>query len=531
MRRYLIVCAAILTCLSFTFIKKQQHPKLVVLIAIDGLRGDLVDKYKPAFTGGFKRLYDEGFVFTNAWDDHAITVSHAGHETLATGNYPKNHGIVDAAFYEQSGDTLRFTDAFADSNYTLTGYPDTKSISTKKVLTAGLAEWVKQKDASAKVLCVGTGNISSALYCAHPNDNVFWYSDDLGQYVSSTYFMQQYPAWVQQFNTEQVPQYLKKYTRWDNAIPQQFLRLCDEDSAAFENYGQKHVFPYIASQRAKDSFMHYWIRNTPYCDDATIKFAQQGITSMQMGQTTTTDYVSIVLSQVDNTAHSFGPTSLEVFNVLYQLDRSLGDFFSYLDDKVGKGNYVVALSADHGFAAIPEQTAAKGQFAKRLVQDDIEKVLDTVRKTVRIHKGESRDAVAEGLKKLLLQYDFIADVYTPAQLNNPNNSGDEYLELYKKSHRPDRVPRLPYFSLDYFQSPIAKAGVMVRLKPGCMIDLDCVIHGSPYEYDRYVPLLFMGAGVTKGTSAQKVKTIDVAPTLAKLADIQAAKTVDGKALF
>ena len=515
--------------LSFTTQQKTTKPKLVVLIAIDGLRGDLLNKYRPAFTGGFKRLFDEGYQFTNAWVDHAVTVSHAGHETLATGNYPKDHGIVDAAFYEQSGDSLRFTDAFADSDYTLTGYPDIKSISCKKVLTPGLAEWIKQKDASAKVLCVGTGNISSALYCSHPNENVFWYSDDKGKYVSSTYFVKEYPAWVTKFNDEVLPQYFAKYQRWDNVIPPGFLHLANEDSAAFESYGEHHTFPYVASERVKkNNLMRQWIRNTPYCDDATLSFAKQGIASLAMGQTGTTDYLSIVLSQVDNTAHGFGPSSLEVFNTLFEMDRSLGDFFSYLDEKVGKGNYVVALSADHGFPEIPEQTAAKGGGGKRLGEDQIENILNTITAIEKDYARESRDVIADKIKTKLKTYDFIADVYTPAQLNDTKASGDPYLELTKKSYRKDRVPRLPFFSLKSFESPIGKAGVMVRLKQNTMIDLDAVIHGSPYDYDRFVPLFFLGGGVAKGSSGAAIKTVDVAPTLAKLAEVKIINKVDGK---
>ena len=178
---------------SFTVEQNPPHGKLIVLIAIDGLRGDLLEKYKPAFNHGFKRMFDEGMNYKNAWDDHAITVSHAGHVTLATGNYPRTTGIVDAAFYEKQGDTLKFTDAFADSNYSVAGSPERKSISEKKVLTPGLAEWVKKNNADSKVLCVGTGEISSALYCFHPGEDVLWYNLDLGKYVTSTYFKKEVP--------------------------------------------------------------------------------------------------------------------------------------------------------------------------------------------------------------------------------------------------------------------------------------------------------------------------------------------------
>lgn len=522
----------LLCILLISFTKPQPHGKLVVLIAVDGLRGDMLEKFRPAFSHGFKRMFDEGFNYKNTWDNHAITVSHAGHVTLATGNYPRTHGIVDAAFYEKQGDSLRFTDAFADSAYTVAGAPDKKSISEKKVLTPGLAEWVKRKDPASKVFCVGTGEISSALYCFHPGEDVYWYNTDLGKYVTSTYFKAEVPKWISDFNEQKLPGYFQLSKEWDNIVPEKYLGLANKDDADFENGGEKHIFPYAAPARVqKENHYNNWFRFPPFCDNATLALAEQGIESLKMGQGATTDYLSIVLSQVDNTNHGFGPSSLESFNVLLQMDIALGEFYSYLDKKVGKGNYIVALSADHGFPEIPEQTLKKSKPAKRLGEKQIDSVLARVKQLTNSLKGRDNGKVVTTLKAYLMKLDFIADVYTPAQLNNKTRSKDKFLELYKKSHRSDRVPRLPFFSLNTFQSEIGKWGLMVRLKENIMIDLDTDIHGSPYEYDRYVPLIFMGMGVKKGASNAVAYTADVAPTLAKLAGIPVFNHVDGKSLF
>jgi hypothetical protein len=124
-----------------------------------------------------------------------------------------------------------------------------------------------------------------------------------------------------------------------------------------------------------------------------------------------------------------------------------------------------------------------------------------------------------------------ARIATSEQLNNKSETTDQLLEVLKKSYRPDRVPRLPFFSLKTFDSEIGKLGMMVRLKENTIIDLDMAIHGSPYEYDRYVPLIFMGSGVNKGTSDRKAFTVDVAPSLAKLAGLTVPEPTDGKSLF
>lgn len=524
--RSLLFVVALLLC-SATSV---QPPKLVVLIAVDGLRGDLLAKYRPAFKYGYKRMFDEGFEFRNAWKDHAVTVSHAGHVTLSTGNYPETHGIVDAAFYEKSGDSLAFTDGFEDPAYSIADSPDEESISTKKILTPGLAEWIRNANHPGKVLCVGTGNISSALYCSHPDENVFWYSADKGQYVTSTYFMNKLPDWVNDFNKNRMPEFFGNSKSWENLVPDQYLSLANKDDEPLEYFGGPHLFPYKASDHViRENLLKYWVTYTADADHATLALAMQGIESLSIGKGTATDYVSIVLSQIDNLSHSTGPSSLETFNILLQQDIALGRFFNFLDEKVGKDAYVVALSSDHGFAEIPEQTQAKGKWAKRLKEDEVEKVMDEV-KAIR-KRYNDKDERIRAVKEFLLKQDFVADVYTPGQLNDPKQSGDQYLELFKRSHRSDRVPRLPYFSLKTAMSEVAKDGIMVRLKENAMLDFDVVIHGSAYDYDRFVPTIFFGAGVKHGSSDRKVRTIDVAPTLAKLAGVAETGETDGEPLF
>src|SRR6185437_8262099 len=205
--------------------------------------------------------------------------------------------------------------------------------------------------------------------------------------------------------------------------------------------------------------------------------------------------------------------------------------YNYLDKKLGQGNYVVALSADHGFPEIPEQTLKRGKPAKRLSEKEIETVLDSVSQLSDKPLGLSTREMQSRIKSYLLRQPFIADVYSSYQLQDQSTNHDKYLELYRKSYRPDRVPRLPFFSLRSFQSSIAKVGLMVRLKPNTMIDLDTDIHGSPYDYDRYVPLIFLGNGVGHGWSAKKVNTIDIAPSLARLAHITPTTRTDGIPLF
>ncbi len=513
---------------------ENSKPKLIVLIAVDGLRGDLIDKYGKAFTGGFLRLKNEGYQFTNAWVDHAITVSHAGHVTLATGNFPRTHGIVDAAFYEKGKDRYEFTDAFQDTNYNITGYR-AKSISPKKVLTTGLAEWAKENDANSRSLSVGTGNISSALYNFRPNNEVYWLAPGSARYVSSTFYLQKYPDWFIAFHKNEMPSIVKRATNWDLSVPAPYIHLANRDDEPYEAGGSNNVFPHtmqkeLPEQYAKDSLTgpQIWFGNTPYADVATLALAKAGIEALQLGKRNSTDFLSIVVSQVDNNSHFYGPSSLETFDALVKIDQALGDFLSYLDKTVGKENYTLALSSDHGFPEVPEQTSKQGKWSNRISEQEVNAVMEDLNKI--ISNGGTETENQNNMKSKLKSLEFVADVYTDRQLADKKNSGDPYLELYKKSFRSDRIPRLPFFSLKDFHSVIAEHGLMVRLKDNAIMDLDIDIHGSAYDHDRFVPLYFFGAGIKKGNSNKKVATVDVAPSLAKIASLKFPQT-DGHPLF
>jgi predicted AlkP superfamily pyrophosphatase or phosphodiesterase len=303
---------------------------LVVLIAVDGLRADLLDRYDAAFQGGFRRLRDTGLRFEEAWIDHAITVSHAGHVTLATGLLPSHHGIVDAAFYVPSGDSRVLIDAVEDTTEAILGRPDLSGVSPRKVLRDGLSEWIMHADPDARSLAVGSGNVSSLLYTFHAPANVYWYRS--GKYVTSTYYSSAYPAWVEQFNSDRLPGYMEASTRWQNSVPASFHHLARADQAAFEGDKVHTTFPHAFEEELADAIaqnpqvaLARWFRWTPSLDEATLMLARSGLEAMTLGQRDATDCLSIVLSMVDSNSHYYGPLSLETFDTLMRLDKALGE--------------------------------------------------------------------------------------------------------------------------------------------------------------------------------------------------------------
>ncbi len=516
--------------------RPAPRPRLVVLIAVDGLRADLLDRYDGAFHGGFRRLRDDGFRYDSAFVDHAITVSHAGHVTLATGCQPARHGIVDAAFYAPGPSGARvLVDAVRDTSESIPGDPGRTGVSPRHVLVSGISEWGAGAAAGARTLSVGSGYVSSLLYVFHSPAPVFWYQD--GAYRTSSYYAGAVPDWVDRFNRERLPSLKDDWRTWTAAVPGSLATLSRPDSAAFENRGWCTTFPHrfevqfgdaIARDRARA--LDRWLDWTPGLDAATLELAGEGVRELQLGQRDATDVLTIVLSTVDDMSHSYGPLSRETFETLWRIDDELGHFFDVLDRTVGKDRYVVALSSDHGFPEVPEYRKAEGLPGRRIEEPAIDSLLADVDAEIDRARGESADGIARRVADVVRRRDFVAGAYTAGELDSDEDTGDPYVRLYRHSFRPDRIPRLPLFSLETGESSIAAAGVMLRLREGAMIDLDVSIHGSPYPYDRHVPLVFMGAGVAPGRSVAEARTVDVAPTLAHLAGIPVPPDVDGRVL-
>ncbi|MBI3450042.1 MAG: alkaline phosphatase family protein [Acidobacteria bacterium] len=511
------------------------RPALVVLIAVDGLGADVFDRYAPFYTGGFRRLKSQGMNFTDAMVDHAVSVSHPGHVTLATGMNPSRHGIVDAAFYERDGAAWRFTDAVRDPAEKIVGDPNGDGASPRKFLATTLAEWVAA-DPAARFVAVGTGRFSSLLQAGRPKGDVYWYSHDTGRYVTSTYYRSDLADWVDRFNSDRLPKLMDVADTWENTAPVAARALARRDDAPYENDGTHVAFPHNFRHRdpkdppADRAALAGYFGATPGVDGATLKLAAEAVDARRLGQRGATDYLGIVVSQVDDIGHSFGPGSQEHLDNLLRLDRALGELFEALDAKVGVDRWVVALSADHGMLDIPESLAETGKPGRRLSEAEIGAALKDVRETISGSKG-SREEIAARVVATLKKRDFVADAYTPAQLLGSGPAVDPFVALWRHSCSADRVPRLPLFDFSSGTSPIGEAGVAVRLTERTIIDLDRAIHGSPYEVDRHVPLVFMGAGVAAGSSGAAARTVDVAPTLAKLAGIQAPADLDGHALI
>jgi predicted AlkP superfamily pyrophosphatase or phosphodiesterase len=512
--------------------KAGPRPALAVMISVDQLRADLLDRYDAAFTGGFRRLRREGLWFRRATVDHAITVSHPGHTTLATGMQPAHHGIVDAAFYAGPPGARVFTDAVADPSETIVGVPGQPGVSPRQFLAPTLAEWI-EAGGGARVVAVGSGRYSSLLHAGRAKGDVYWYERAAGRYVTSSFYRGDDPDWVRAFNEATLPGFLAAATDWENGTPDPLRALADPDDSRWEADHTHVTFPHrladaLPPGRKEDARARAaWVTSTPMIDGATMALAEAAVTALHLGRGPGVDYLDIVPSQVDDIGHTYGPTSQEQLDNLRRLDLTLGHLFDRLDREVGRGGWVVALSADHGTTDIPEARQARGESARRVTKAEFRVVLDRAKAAA--DEGGTPDEVAGRVARAVEQADFVAVAMTPPDLFE-GEPADAFVTLYRHSSRPDRLPRFPLFDFENGRSIVAESGVAVRLKEGVMPDIDTAVHGSPYLYDRSVPIIFMGPGAAAGSSDEPARTIDVAPTLARLAGVPIPPGLDGRTL-
>ena len=521
-----LAAAAILAGCSPTSDDAADPPALVVLVTIDQLRGDLIERYEPVFESGFRRLLDEGLIFTAASHNHSSTSTAIGHTTLATGRYPVNHGIVGNSWDERDADgSLRGVYAVEDPDSPILDYPTASGRSPRNIRANTLADWLLEQSPESRSLSVSTkdrGAITTAGQS--PDHNVYWWMPSDGRYVTSTYYATEYPEWVLRFNRERMPALLADSV-WEHTVPEAQRSLARHDDAPYEGDGRNTTFVHRRSDEVLTdalSAQNDWWRATPFADRATLEFVLEAMGQLELGQRGTTDYLSVAFSATDYVGHKFGPMSQEQLANLDALDGVLGRFFDALDAQVGEGNWVLGLSADHGVVNVPEYQQERGEVGYRAGAEDQLRMAEAAlaASEAAFAAGadtlEARRAIARAVEAL----DFVADVMVPEDELLQGAPADSFVALFQRSYTPGRL------------QGIAEWDLPTRFTEGTYDSSypTGTGHGSPYWYDRWVPVAFLGRGVSAGRSADEVYTVDVAPTLAGLTGVQPPAEVDGRRL-
>ncbi len=495
-------------------------PRLTALVVVDQLPAYLFSEYDSLFRGGFRRLLDEGIVFTQASHAYAQTHTAAGHATLGTGTVPARHGVVGNAWMDQGENGWAPMVAVGDSTVQIVGASWADGRSPANLKRGGLANWLLDVDDDARVLSVATKDRAAITLAATAPTEVYWLNTYEVRFVTSTFYRNRLPDWVQEFNEERLPEFFTDSV-WVSTVPPEMVGASRMDTVAYEGDGIHTAFPHRYLEEAdttENGAFNFWVGTTPALDAATLAMALEGVREMDLGSDDVPDYLAVSLSQTDIIGHAYGPHSREQLDNLLRLDRELGDFFEGLDDRVGEGRWVVALTSDHGALPMPEYLQEQGIESRRTTLPELQEMIVAAR-TVQAQGGA--DNGPQRIAERLAEFPLVEQVFTGAQLLQ-DAPADTFTTLYARSYHPGR-------GVGYF----GEMDVLVRF-PERVIPTTSTSgsdHRSGYWYDRHVPLVFMGGGIPSAVSDDPVRAVDVAPTLFRLMGFEPPEDLDGRVIL
>ena len=348
--------------------EESTPPKLAVVIVVDQMRADHLSRFAGLCKGGFKRLLDQGAVFTNAHHGHYITETGPGHASIATGSHPSRHGIVANSWFDRVQKKRGAFGYGEDSSYPLLGYPNkepSQGRSPVKVLIPALGDWLKMQSPKSKVFSISKKPGSAVMMAGKKPDAAYWYNSDDGNIITSKYYLKSYPAWVKNFNESRVVDQFFEHG-WQKLMPEETYFLAREDSFSAENYGKNTTFPHNFKGTEPDKQYYQAVQNTPFADEFILEFAKTLIKNENLGTDESADLLFVGCSSADAIGHTFGPLSQESLDHFLRLDIYLEEFLDFLDQQIGSENHIVALSSDHGVLPLVEDLARRGFDAKRI---------------------------------------------------------------------------------------------------------------------------------------------------------------------
>lgn len=512
----------------------SAKPKLVVGIVVDQMRQEYFYKFQDRYTeGGFKRLMREGFMMTNGHYNYIPTYTGPGHASVYAGTTPATHGIIaNDWFVRKLGRTIYCAE---DSTVAAVGGSiENGRISPRNMLTTTISDELRlASNKQSKVVGIAIKDRGASLPAGHTGD-AYWFDNQTGNFMTSTYYYSELPDWVQKFNDRKLAtQYLSK--PWTTLFPIETYTKSIADDNTFEGpfIGmEKTVFPYDLPKLMENNGGFGLIGTTPFGNTLTLDMAYAAIKGEKLGQRGVTDLLAISFSSPDYIGHRFGPTSVELEDNYLRLDRDLEQFFNYLDKEYGKGEYLVFLTADHAVADIVEfmrsENIPAGIFNTRFILTQMNGycsmqygegnwILNFSNEQVFInHKlAEERKVPVETIQRdladFLLRFDGIKEVYTATDMRRQEYSrGKAELLQMGFSHK-------------------ASGDLLLILEPAWLTGFPRgTTHGTGYTYDTHVPIVLMGWKIPTGQSSRYATITDIAPTLSMLLQIRLPNGATGQ---
>lgn len=531
LRKISIAAAAIL---SFTAINAQkiknsrlERPKLVVGLVVDQMRWDYLYRFYNKYgNDGFKRLLNTGYSLNNVHIPYVPTVTALGHTCIYTGSVPAIHGIAGNDWTDkQTGKNVYCT---TDESVRPVGTTNAKvgSHSPKNLWSTTITDELRMAtNFQGKVIGVSLKDRASILPAGHTPNGAFWFDDSSGDFITSSWYMNELPQWIKSFNAQNLPEKLVA-NGWNTLLPIEQYTESSPDNSAWEGLlgsAKTPVFPYsnlAADYKDKKDNIRY----TPFGNTLTLKLAEAAVEGEKLGGDDIVDMLAVNLASTDYAGHKFGPNSIEVEDVYLRLDQDLAQFFSFLDTKVGKGQYTVFLSADHGGAHsvgfLQEHKITTGFFGDGMEKNINAKLKEKFGVDKLINAIDNYQIYFDRklLKENKLDLDAVRDFTVEEIENDPNDLYAVSVVKVQESTIPEPIKQriinginrersgdIQLISHDSMLPPYSKTGTT---------------HSVWNSYDSHIPLIFMGWGIQQGESNKAYFMTDIAPTVSSLLKIQ-----------
>ncbi|WEK71195.1 MAG: alkaline phosphatase family protein [Candidatus Chryseobacterium colombiense] len=504
-----------------------EKPKLVVGIVVDQMRWDYLYRYEQKYgKEGFKRMLKEGYSLNNVHIPYIPTITAVGHTSIYTGSVPSIHGIIGNNWMDkETGKSVYCT---ADPNVNPVGSADRKngSHSPVNLWTTTVTDQLRiASNFRSKVVGVSLKDRASILPAGHNPTAAFWFDDSTGNFISSSYYMNELPNWVNSFNNEKNPEKLLS-NGWNTILPINEYTESTEDNVQWEQAvgnAKEPIFPY--KNLMTDYIMNKGvIRTTPFGNTLTLQFAKSTLDHYGLGKGEETDFLAINLASTDYIGHSYGPNSIEVEDAYIRLDRDLSAFFKTLDEKVGKNNYLVFLSADHG-GANSEGFLKSNKIPSGFFDEDLKKILEG-----ELYRKYQTEKIVLGIDNYQIYLN--DDIINEKGLNTEDVKSVIIGYLNKKTEilfAFDLKKTVTYPIPEPLKSRAINGYNWKRSGDIQIVPRDGILpnyakkgttHGAWNSYDSHIPLIFMGWGIKNGKSDTDYYMTDIAPTISALLRIE-----------
>ncbi|PZX48422.1 alkaline phosphatase PafA [Algoriphagus chordae] len=516
---------------------EADKPKLIVGIVVDQMRQEYLYRFADRYSdGGFKRLMNDGFMMKNGHYNYIPTYTGPGHASVYTGTTPATHGIIGNDWYVESLDRMLYcAEDTAVTN--VGGSKDNGFISPRNLLTTTITDELRiASQKRSKVVGVAIKDRGASLPAGHMGD-AYWFDANTGEFMTSSYYHEKLPNWVDKFNKQKVvDKYLSQ--TWNTLYPINTYTASMEDDNPFEGkFSGKDspTFPYDLAELRKTNGEFGMIASTPFGNSMTLDFALAALEGEKLGMGEETDFLALSFSSPDYIGHRFGPQSKEVEDNYLRLDKEIERLLNYLDKTYGKDQYLVFLSADHAVAEIAthmvSQNVPGGNVRTGVVNTELLNFISSkygegdwiknssngqlfLNQELILEKKMNQEDFENEIAQFLLKFDGIKEVYTGTAM---------------------RTKAFPYGRAKLLQMGYnhkASGDILIILEPGWLTGgATGTSHGTGFTYDTNVPILFYGWHVPAGESSRYATITDIAPTLSMMLDIKLPNGATGQPIL